>query len=55
MKFLKEEKIAKKLFKKSQMLSRELEWEDVNSDTIRVRLKMSFLEDIGTEITINEE
>ena len=50
-----EEKIAKKLFKNSQMLSRELEWEDINSDTIRVRLKMSFLEDIGTEITINEE
>ncbi len=50
-----EEKIAKKLLKNPQMLSRELEWEDVNSDTIRVRLKMSFIEDIGTEITINKE
>ena len=50
-----EERIAKELLKNPQILSRELEWEDVNSDTIRVRLKMSFVEDIGTEITINEE
>ncbi len=50
-----EEEIAKELFKNPRLQDRELEWKKINDDTIRVRLKMTFLEDIGTETTINKE
>lgn len=50
-----EEEIAKELFKNPRLQDRELEWEKINNDTIKVRLKMTFLEDIGTETMINKE
>ena len=50
-----EEQIAKELFKNARLQDKTLEWERINNDTIKVKLKMTFLEDIGTETTINEE
>ncbi len=44
-----EQEIARELFKNARLQNRELTWEKINHDTIRVRLKMTFLEDIGTE------
>ena len=50
-----EEEIAKELFKNPQLTDRELEWERIDGETITVKLKMTFIEDIGTEAAINEE
>ena len=50
-----EEKLSKELFKNPQLTDRELEWERIDGETITVKLKMTFIEDIGTEAAINEE
>lgn len=50
-----EKKISEELLKNPVLRDKKLEWEDIDDETIRVKLNMSFVQDIGTEYKINEE
>lgn len=49
-----EERIAGELMPKSQLLGSELGYEQLDEETIRVKLNMSFIENIGTEVPAEE-
>lgn len=48
-----EEEIAKELYSSPRLEDSSLTWERISSDTINVRLRMKFIEDIGIKTPIN--
>lgn len=49
-----EEKISKELYTGSTMLSSDITYENVDKDTVKVKLNMSFIENIGVETPTEE-
>jgi similar to stage IV sporulation protein len=50
-----EEKLAKRLCKNSQLLDEDLQYEYVSENEIKVKLRMSCKEDIGTQVPVETE
>lgn len=50
-----EETISKELLPKSELLGSELTYEQLDNETIHVKLSMNFIENIGIEMPIEEE
>lgn len=50
-----EKEISGELLKNPVLRDKKLEWDNIDDETIRVKLNMSFVQDIGTEYKINEE
>lgn len=50
-----EEKIAKELLPRAELLDTDIEYEKINEENIRVKVVMSFIESIGEESTLRSE